>query len=255
MYVGIMGSGRVCNDFVQSLKLIPSANVVAVAARSEDSAKKFADNHGIPKFYGGYDALLKDEEVDIIYVGIIHSTRRATVEKCLMANKHTLVEKPFACSYKDAEYLVGLAREKKVFLMEGMWTRFFPAVEQARRLALGDAESDTGTPGVIGEVVSVSSDFNFNASDHEVYPTSIFYNHSVGGGASLFVAPYPAAAALLFFGGAAPDKILAAGQLDEKTGVDLQASMSLSFPPTSTSALSPALDDKNTFENTPKLPG
>jgi dihydrodiol dehydrogenase / D-xylose 1-dehydrogenase (NADP) len=166
-----------------------------------------------------------------------------------MANKHTLVEKPFACSYKDAEYLVGLARKKKVFLMEGMWTRFFPAVEQARLLAIGDAD----TPGIIGEVVSVSSDFNFNASEHEEYPTSILYTHSVGGGASLCIAPYPVAAALLFFGGAAPDKILAAGQLDEKTGVDLQASMSLSFPPTRT--LSPALDGKNTSENTPKLPG
>jgi len=236
---------------VQALKLLPSAQVVAVAARSEESAQQFAQKHGIPKYYEGYDALLADEEVDIVYVGIIHSTRREIVEKCLNANKHTLVEKPFACSTYDAEYLVKLSRSKGLFMMEGMWTRFFPAIEQARRLVLGSP--DGSEPGVIGEVVSVISDFNFNASDHEEYPTSIFYNHAVGGGASFFLAPYPISTATCFFGGASPDRVCAVGQVDHQTGVDLQVSMSLRFPPTE--FVAPAVDSYNQNENTPKLPG
>ena len=131
-----------------------------------------------------------------------------------------------------------------------MWTRFFPAVEQARRLVFGNGND---VQGVIGEVVSVISEFNFNASDSEEYPTSFFYNRKLGGGASYLAGPYPFAAATLFFGGAQPDTIKAVGQVDATTGVDLQAAVIMSFPPTG--SVPPALDPNNTLENTAKLPG
>jgi len=248
---GLIGCGRISHDFTQALKLLPTATVVACSARSLDSAKAFAKNHGIEKSYGSYNELVNDPEVDIVYVGNVHSFRRQIGEMVLKANKHCLLEKPFACSHEDAEYLVSLAKERNLFLMEGMWTRFFPAVEQARRLALGSP--DGSEKGMIGEVVQVHSDFNFNASDSEHYPSSFVYNHQLGGGASLLVAPYPIAAATLFFNGVEPDAIKAVGQMDVATGVDLQATMVLNFPPTGN--LSPALDDSNTEENTPKLPG
>ncbi len=126
-----------------------------------------------------------------------------------------------------------------------MWTRFFPAVEKARNLALQEK--------AIGEICQVHSDFNFNASDSEEYPTSFVYNHKLGGGASLLVAPYPIAAATLFFDGTPPDQIKAVGQMDTATGVDLQATLCLNFPPTGDVA--PALDEENKDESTPKLPG
>jgi dihydrodiol dehydrogenase / D-xylose 1-dehydrogenase (NADP) len=144
-----------------------------------------------------------------------------------------------------------LAKERNLFLMEGMWTRFFPAVEQARTLALGSP--DGSEKAMIGEVVQVHSDFNFNASDSEDYPTSFVYNHKLGGGASLLVAPYPIAAANLFFNGVAPDAIKAVGQLDVATNVDLQGTALLNYPPTG--SVSPAMDDANEGESTPKLPG
>lgn len=128
-----------------------------------------------------------------------------------------------------------------------MWTRFFPAVEQARRLAIQEK--------TIGEICQVHSDFNFNASDSEEYPSSFVYNHKLGGGASLLVAPYPIAAATMFYDGNAPDpnQIKAIGQMDAETGVDLQAVICLNFPPTS--GVAPAMDDTNTLESTAKLPG
>jgi len=242
---GIIGCGRVSHDFVQALKLLPTAQVVAAAARNIDSAQAFATKHGIKKYYGGYDELLADSDVDIVYVGNIHAFRRETGEKCLLANKHVLLEKPFALNTTDAEYLINLAKERQLFIMEGMWTRFFPAVELARKIVLQDKQ--------IGEVVSVHSDFNFNASDNEEYPSSFVYNHKLGGGASFLLAPYPIAAATLFFNGATPDHVKVVGQVDKTTGVDLQAVMAVSFPPTSD--LAPAVDDTNTKENTPKLPG
>jgi dihydrodiol dehydrogenase / D-xylose 1-dehydrogenase (NADP) len=246
---GLIGCGRVSHDFTQALKHLPTASVVACAARDEDRAKEFAAKHGIPTAYGNYDDLLKDKDVDIVYVGNVHAFRRSIGEKCILANKHVLLEKPFCCTAADAEYLIQLAKERNLFLMEGMWTRFFPAVEQARRLVCGAH----GEAGVMGEVVAVFSDFNFNASDSEEYPTSFVYNRKLGGGASLLVAPYPISAASLFFGSAAPDSIKVVGQVDEATGVDLQACIALSFPPTGTVA--PAVDSSNSNENTPKLPG
>lgn len=248
---GLIGCGRISHDFTQALKLLPTAKMVACSARSIDSANTFAEKHGIRKSYGSYEELVNDEEVDIVYVGNVHSFRRQIGEMVLKANKHCLLEKPFACSHKDAEYLIGLAKERNLFLMEGMWTRFFPAVEQARRLALGTP--DGSVKGILGEVVQVHSDFNFNASDSEEYPSSFVYNHKLGGGASLLVAPYPIAAATLFFNGVEPDAIKAVGQMDPATGVDLQATMVLNFPPTGDVA--PALDESNEEESTPKLPG
>lgn len=246
---GLIGCGRVSHDFAQALKHLPTATVVACAARDQGRSQEFATKHGIATAYGDYDSLLKDPAVDIVYVGNVHAFRRSVGEACLLANKHVLLEKPFACTAADAEYLIQLAKERNLFLMEGMWTRFFPAVEQARRLVCGAH----GEKGIMGEVVSVFSDFNFNASDSEVYPTSFVYNRKLGGGANLLVAPYPIAAATLFFGGATPDSINAAGQVDEATGVDLQACLALSFPPTG--KVAPASDASNTDENTPKLPG
>lgn len=115
---GIIGCGRVSHDFVQALKHLPTASVVACAARSKDDAQEFATKHGIPNYYGSYDDLLKNEDVECVYVGNVHSFRRQIGEKCLKANKHTLLEKPFACSVEDAEYLISLAKERKLFLME-----------------------------------------------------------------------------------------------------------------------------------------
>jgi Oxidoreductase family, NAD-binding Rossmann fold len=141
----ILGCGRVSHDFCLALRHVPTAQVVACAARGHRKrAQEFADKHGIAKVHGGddaYDQLLlannaNDADVDIVYIGNVHAFRRTDVAKCIQAGKHVLVEKPFACTAADAKYLIDLAREKNVFIMEGMWTRFFPAVEHVRAALL-----------------------------------------------------------------------------------------------------------------------
>eukprot|EP00980_Cylindrotheca_fusiformis_P014488 scaffold3875_cov123-Cylindrotheca_fusiformis.AAC.8 len=237
---GMIGCGRVSHDFTQALKLLPSQSVVACSARTEESAKEFAEKHNIQSYYGGYDGLVKDQNVEIVYIGNVHAFRRSTVEMCLLAQKHVLVEKPFACSVADGEYLIGLAKERNLFIMEGMWTRFFPAVQKARDIALGAGGEELS----LGDIAQVYSDFNFYAPDQEEYPTSFVYNRKLGGGAGLLVAPYPVAAATMYFK-TSPAKAKVVGQIDEKTGVDLQGAMVLEFPPTSEDG--PA--------NSPKMPG
>lgn len=237
---GILGCGRVSHDFCRAVQQhVTTATMVACATANDAArARDFAKLHSIPSWYDNYDDLLNDPAVDIVYVGNVHVFRREIGEKCLLANKHVLLEKPFACGkVEDAEYLIQLAAERNLFLQEGMWTRFFPAVELARQIVCHDQ--------LLGDVVCVMSDFHFNASDSEVYPDSFFYQRKLGGGASLLVASYPIAAALLFFNGRAPDKIQVSGQVDAATGVDLQAVINLQFSPTSLTQ----------SDDTPKLPG
>lgn len=104
--------------------------------------------------------------------------------------------------------------------MEGMWTRFFPAVEKAQEIV---------NSGAIGKVVAVHSDFGFNGADVANYPDHIFYDLNLGGGGLFYVAPYPVAAALQFLGPASPSRIAAAGVKDKLTGVDLSGAISLHF--------------------------
>jgi dihydrodiol dehydrogenase / D-xylose 1-dehydrogenase (NADP) len=221
---GILGCGRVSHDFCRAVStLVKSAELVACATSNDvDRANAFAATFGIPTAYGSYERLVQDTTVDIIYVGNVHSFRRRDGEMCLNAGKHVLLEKPLACTIEDAQYLINLAQERKLFLMEGMWTRFFPAFVTARQLI---------ADGAIGQIVNVVSDFHFNASDSEDYPTSFVYQRALGGGASLLMAVYPLAAALAVFGSRRPTTIRVIGQVDKTTGVDLQTSILLEFPP------------------------
>jgi dihydrodiol dehydrogenase / D-xylose 1-dehydrogenase (NADP) len=246
---GILGCGRVSHDWCLALQHLPSQRVVACATSSsstssssdDDSprARQFAALHNIPAYYQSYEQLCEDPNVHIVYVGNVHSTRREVVELCLKHDKHVLVEKPFAMNSHDAEYLIRLAADKPhLFVTEGMWTRYFPAVQHARNLI---------QQGAIGDVCTVLSDFNINAADHEEYPTSFFYQPQLGGGATLLVGPYPVAAAILAFGGRMPTQIKAVGQVDNHTGVDLHATLVLGFDP-------PAADADGTNDTVPSSP-
>lgn len=104
--------------------------------------------------------------------------------------------------------------------MEGMWTRFFPAVRKAHEVIKS---------GTIGEVVAVHADFGFNGSDVANYPNHIFYDLHLGGGGLFYVGPYPIAAAMDFLGPAFPSRIAAAGVKDKLTGVDLSGAICLHF--------------------------
>eukprot|EP00751_Fragilariopsis_kerguelensis_P020000 CAMPEP_0170890290 /NCGR_PEP_ID=MMETSP0734-20130129/40000_1 /TAXON_ID=186038 /ORGANISM="Fragilariopsis kerguelensis, Strain L26-C5" /LENGTH=397 /DNA_ID=CAMNT_0011279091 /DNA_START=515 /DNA_END=1709 /DNA_ORIENTATION=- len=271
---GILGCGRVSHDFCQALKLLPTQSVVACSARTADSAGKFAEKHKIGKSYGSYDQMLKDPEIEIVYVGNIHSNRREIGEKCLLNSKHVLIEKPFACSVKDGEYLISLAKVGLIIhyhcfhSLNILFLQFFPAVQKARDLA-------TGSEKVLGEIAAVNSDFNFNAADSDAYPSSFLYQRKLGGGANLLVAPYPIAAASMFFDGRMPadikavgqvdteidgrmpEDIKAVGQVDTEMEVELQAAVVLSFSPTDNvkPTMESGKDDNSPGNVYPKLPG
>ncbi|GMF50873.1 unnamed protein product [Phytophthora fragariaefolia] len=191
-------------------------NVVfqACAARSLASAQAFAKEHGINKAYDTYEALVSDPEVDVVYVGTLHPWHYEHTVLALNHGKHVLVEKPMAMNVTQASAAIALAREKKLFLMEGMWTRFFPAIRHVRQL-LADKE--------IGDVHHVHASFGvqFDADNARMW------NNELGGGGLLDIGIYPLAFATMVFG-AKPDKITSAGKLNDG-GVDIFNSVTLEY--------------------------
>src|SRR4051812_19850603 len=154
---GILGTGKIARAFAAALKDTPGAVLAGVGSRERASAQAFADEFGAQletSAYGSYEELAQAGDIDLVYVGTPHPAPARNVGMALEAGKGVLCEKPFTMNRQEAEALVALAREKKLFLMEAMWTRFMPALAEVRRIV--DA-------GEIGKVAQVIADLGFKA--------------------------------------------------------------------------------------------
>jgi len=212
---GIMGSGLISSDFVHALGHVPGARVTAVAARSLSKAKEFAAKHSIPAAFGSYEDLSRAADVDIVYVGTIHPAHFECAKTAITHGKSVLCEKPMCMTATEAAALVKLAKAHNVFLMEGMWTRFFPAVVSALDLV---------REGKIGDVVEVISDFGFAS---KVSESSRLYNLDMGGGGLLDIGIYVIASAA-FVWGCEPVDVRAVGWR-EPTGADSCGVLALKY--------------------------
>lgn len=202
---GILGPGKIARRFADAFQYVPNARVHAVASRDGDKAGEFAQAVGAVKSYSSYEGMAKDPDVDIIYIATPHPFHHPQTMLCLGHHKPVLCEKPLALNLKQVKEMTDLARRNNTFLMEGMWTRFFPAMKKVLELI----ES-----GAIGEVKFVQGDFGFAAP---VNPDGRVYNLELGGGAQLDVGVYPLFQALLILG--KPDQVKSFSHLTE-TGAD-----------------------------------
>src|SRR5713226_5776044 len=146
---GILATGRIARTFTEDLARLDDHVVAAVGSRTAASARAFADEYGIERAYGSYEALAADDEVDVVYVATPHSGHFAAARMCLQGGRAVLVEKPFTVTAGEAEELVAIAAERRLFAMEAMWTRFNPLIRQ-----INDLVAD----GSIGRVTSVQAD-------------------------------------------------------------------------------------------------
>ncbi|MCG7527707.1 Gfo/Idh/MocA family oxidoreductase [Streptomyces sp. OfavH-34-F] len=211
---GVLATGGIAATFTADLLAMPDAEVVAVASRTDASARAFAERFGIPRAYGDWAGLVADEEVDVVYVATPHSAHREAAALALEAGKHVLCEKAFTLNEREARELVKLARDRGVFLMEAMWTYCNPVV---RRLA------ELVRDGAIGEVRTVQADFGF-AGDLDAGHR--LRDPRLGGGALLDLGVYPVSFAQLLLG--EPDRVQADALLSPE-GVDLNTGMLLGW--------------------------
>ena len=147
---GILGAGNVSRQWALSLLGVPGATLTAVAARDKDRADAFAANLDVTKSFASYEAMVADEDVDIVYVGTKTWLHKEHTLLALHAGKHVMCEKPLASNAAEAAEMYASAADRGVMLLDGMWTRFFPAIEHARTLI---------HDGAIGEPLMVHADF------------------------------------------------------------------------------------------------
>lgn len=153
MRVGIIGAGWIAEKAAITLNGMTDCAAYAIASRSLEKAEAFARQWNIPKAYGSYAELIADADVDLIYVATPHSHHYDVTREALLAGKPCLVEKAFMANLRQASEIVDLARERKVFLAEAIWTRYQPALGIVRQLI---ADGRIGTPKLITATLGYS---------------------------------------------------------------------------------------------------
>lgn len=192
---GILAPGKMSAKFTRGLKLAPGAELYAVGSRDIARAKKFADDFGFKKYYGSYEELAADPDVDIIYIASPHSHHYEHVILCLRNRKAVICEKAFALNSREAEKMIDMARRNNVFLMEALWPPFQPLYIRTKELLA------SGTP---GKILHLNARFSFQAPYD---PKDRKFNLELGGGSLLDIGIYPVIDALWFMG--VPDDISA----------------------------------------------
>ncbi len=213
---GILGTGDIARQFASDLALVEEAELAAVGSRRRETADRFGARFDIPRRYAGYERLVLDEEVDVVYIATPHPRHRNDALLCLEHGKAVLCEKPFALNAAQAEQMVSAARARGLFLMEAMWTAFFPAVRAALK-AVRD--------GAIGVPRLVRADFAYKAAFD---PAWRLFNVALGGGALLDIGIYTVALAQMFLN-AYPDTIHSTVRMAE-TGVDEESVLAMRYP-------------------------
>lgn len=129
----IVGTGGISHQFAESFAAAEKSELVAVCSRTEDKAKAFAEEFEISEAYSDWERFLNDTSAQIIYIGSPNRAHLDNVLKCLDAGYPVLCEKPMGTNKKETIQMIEAARAKNLFLMEAMWTRFFPAVKAAKK--------------------------------------------------------------------------------------------------------------------------
>lgn len=167
---GIMGAGKIAKDFCDAAARAEGAKVIAVASKSEERAREFAREKNIERYYGDYASMLACDDIDVIYIATTTNYHYENLLQCIEARKHILCEKAMVETEERALEVIQKAKEKNLFLMEAMWSRFLPKSLKVREWVKA---------GAIGEVDSIQATIGFLPGQDM---SNRFFNPALGGG-------------------------------------------------------------------------
>jgi predicted dehydrogenase len=203
---GILAPGKMSAKFTRGLKLLDNVELYAVGSRDKERARLFAEEFGFKKYYGSYEELAADENVDVIYIASPHSHHHDHVMLCIGNRKAVLCEKAFALTSREAEEMLTEAKKQNVFLMEALWPPFQPMYIKTK---------ETIDSGIAGRILHLNARFGFQAPYN---PTDRKYNLDLGGGSLLDIGIYAVIDALWFMG--VPEEITAVASFAETGSED-----------------------------------
>jgi predicted dehydrogenase len=219
---GILGTGNMASRMVSCIRA-QGGEVVAVGSRSNETARRFAEQHRVAHSFDSYESLAAEADVDVVYIATTNDQHFDNAMACIRNGRAVLCEKPMAITVDQTRELIDTARAAGVLLVEAMWMRFQPFIPVLDRLIRDNT---------IGPVRCVAANFGFPIPED---PASRWYDAKLGGGSLLDLGVYPLTLAHYLLG--EPEKTFAAANLSS-TGVDTQCSISSTHAGESMSTLS-----------------
>ena len=220
---GILACGGIARKFADDLTHAKNGHLAAVSSRDIKRAQEFASHYDPSvEAFGSYEEMLSSGEIDVVYIASPHGLHYEHTILCLEAGIPVLCEKAFAINSKQVAAMIAKAREKKLFLMEALWTRFHPSIAKLQEIIAS---------GVIGEIKHVVADFGFKAEyDEEVR----WFNPHLTGGSLLDIGIYPLFISKLLLG--QPLEMKATGVM-APSGVDMNCSIATKYASGATASL------------------
>jgi xylose dehydrogenase (NAD/NADP) len=208
---GILSTAHINRLVIPGLQTSPETDLLAVASRDESRAKQYAEQRGIPRAYGSYDALLADPDIEAVYLSLPNSMHAEWSIRSLEAGKHVLCEKPFARDPAEVERAFDVAAAHERLLMEAFMWRFHPQTFQLQLLV------DNLSP-----IAHIDAKFGFTPTD----PADVRLNRELGGGALMDLGCYCISTARLLAG--EPERVVGRQTIDGD-GVDVHFEGELLF--------------------------
>ena len=214
---GVLSTAKIgVEHVIPALMKSKKSRLVAIASRDLDRAQEAANQFGIPKAHGSYDALLADPEVDAIYNPLPNHLHVPWSEKAAESGKHVLCEKPLALTAAEAQRLIEVRDRTGVLIQEAFMVRYHPQWQRARDLL---------KQGNIGDLRAVQTFFSFMNRD----PIDIRNIVETGGGAVYDIGCYAIVVSRFLFD-EEPRRVVALMERDPDMGTDRLTSALLDFP-------------------------
>lgn len=204
----ILGPGTIAGDFAKAITEV-NGSIYAVGARSIEKAEKFSSNYNVKKVYGNYNEMLKDDQIDVVYISTPHSNHYEYIMESLRNNKHVVCEKAITVNGKQLSEIANLAKEKNLIVVEGMTIYHMPLYKKLRGLV---------HDGKLGKIKMIQVNFG-SLKEYDV--KNRFFNPDLAGGALLDIGTY-ALSFTRYFLSSQPKEILTTVKKFE-TGVDEQS--------------------------------
>ncbi|MDE3134671.1 MAG: Gfo/Idh/MocA family oxidoreductase [Acidobacteriota bacterium] len=201
---GLLSTARINAALLGGIAAVPDARALAVASRDGDRAGAYAQANAIERAYGGYDELLADPDVEVVYVSLPNGLHVEWTEAALKAGKHVLCEKPLSRSPGEIERLFDLAQARGLHLCEAFMYRHHPQTKRLKALV---------DQGAIGELRLIRGSFSFPCE-----PDDPRMRAGLDGGGLMDVGCYPVSMARYLAG--EPERV-SAEQLLGGDGVDV----------------------------------
>ena len=213
MKLGIIGAGRIVDVVSPALVAAPEIECYAVASRDLARAQACANKFGFQKAYGSYEEMLKDPQVELVYIATPHSHHYEHMMLCLEHGKAVICEKSFTLNAQQAKKVKEVAQEKGIYVAEAIWPRYMPS-----RKMIDDAIAS----GIIGKVNTLTANLSYSIMDKER-----IWKPELAGGALLDIGVYGINFALMHFGSDIERIESSVSMLD--TGVDGMESITIFY--------------------------